>query len=96
MFRAMSRDENIYKDPEIFNPDRFVDPSVPALPAFGWGRRYVTRGIQVISVLFIPNDLLLLASVQEFTLQKPRCSLQLLLSSPHLLFQERKIQKGRR
>jgi cytochrome P450 len=37
--RAMSRDESIYKDPEIFNPDRFLDPNVPPLPGFGWGRR---------------------------------------------------------
>ncbi|CAE6436825.1 unnamed protein product [Rhizoctonia solani] len=36
---AMSRDEKIYPDPESFNPDRFLDPQVPPLPAFGWGRR---------------------------------------------------------
>ncbi|KDN34376.1 hypothetical protein RSAG8_12542, partial [Rhizoctonia solani AG-8 WAC10335] len=36
---AMSRDESIYKDPEAFNPDRFLDPNVPPLPGFGWGRR---------------------------------------------------------
>lgn len=36
---AMSRDERFYKDPERFNPDRFLDPSVPPLPAFGFGRR---------------------------------------------------------
>jgi hypothetical protein len=37
---AMSRDETIYESPEIFNPDRFTDPSVPPVPIFGWGRRY--------------------------------------------------------
>lgn len=36
---AMSRDESIYKNPEDFNPDRFLDPKVPPLPGFGWGRR---------------------------------------------------------
>ncbi|KAG8730614.1 hypothetical protein FRC11_006309 [Ceratobasidium sp. 423] len=36
---AMSRDESVYKDPELFNPDRFLDPNVPPLPIFGWGRR---------------------------------------------------------
>ncbi|KAB5588603.1 Cytochrome P450 family protein [Ceratobasidium theobromae] len=36
---AMSRDEQFYKNPEIFDPERFTDPSVPCLPAFGWGRR---------------------------------------------------------
>ncbi|KAF8667835.1 cytochrome p450 [Rhizoctonia solani] len=38
-FRAITRDENIYKDPEAFNPDRFQDLDVPHAPVFGWGRR---------------------------------------------------------
>ncbi|CAE7177464.1 unnamed protein product [Rhizoctonia solani] len=36
---AMTRDETIYKSPEVFNPDRFLDPSTPPAPTFGWGRR---------------------------------------------------------
>ncbi|KAJ1303937.1 hypothetical protein OPQ81_008348 [Rhizoctonia solani] len=36
---AMSRDENVYKSPDIFEPERFLDPSVPPVPGFGWGRR---------------------------------------------------------
>ncbi|CAE6403113.1 unnamed protein product [Rhizoctonia solani] len=34
---AMSRDERVYADPETFNPDRYLDGTVPVLPAFGWG-----------------------------------------------------------
>jgi Cytochrome P450 len=45
--RAMSHDENVYKDPENFIPERFltedgkVNPSVrnPMDAAFGFGRR---------------------------------------------------------
>ncbi|KAF8668099.1 cytochrome P450 [Rhizoctonia solani] len=36
---AMSRDENVYKDPEAFNPERFLNQETPYAPAFGWGRR---------------------------------------------------------
>ncbi|CUA72712.1 putative cytochrome P450 304a1 [Rhizoctonia solani] len=36
---AMTRDERTYENPEVFNPDRFLDPNVPRAPAFGWGRR---------------------------------------------------------
>ncbi|KAF8593409.1 cytochrome P450 [Ceratobasidium sp. AG-I] len=36
---AMTRDTAVYSNPEDFNPDRFLDPSVPPSPLFGWGRR---------------------------------------------------------
>ncbi|CAE6497796.1 unnamed protein product [Rhizoctonia solani] len=36
---SMGRDEKVYRDAEKFNPDRFLDPDVPPVPVFGWGRR---------------------------------------------------------
>ncbi|KDN33593.1 hypothetical protein RSAG8_13315, partial [Rhizoctonia solani AG-8 WAC10335] len=50
---AMSRDEKDYQGPERFNPDRFLDPKVSSLPAFGWGRS-ICPGIRFGEALFIP------------------------------------------
>ncbi|KAG8790020.1 hypothetical protein FRC12_012919 [Ceratobasidium sp. 428] len=36
---AINHDSAVYKDPETFNPDRFLDGSVPPPPIFGFGRR---------------------------------------------------------
>ncbi|KAF8745336.1 cytochrome P450, partial [Rhizoctonia solani] len=36
---AMNNDERIYPSPEEFDPDRFLDLSVPTPPTFGFGRR---------------------------------------------------------
>ncbi|QRV88293.1 cytochrome P450 family protein [Ceratobasidium sp. AG-Ba] len=36
---AMSRNQQVYPDPETFNPDRYSDPAIPPVPAFGFGRR---------------------------------------------------------
>ncbi|CUA75462.1 O-methylsterigmatocystin oxidoreductase [Rhizoctonia solani] len=36
---AMSNDESVYANPERFDPSRFLDPTTPEAPAFGFGRR---------------------------------------------------------
>ncbi|CAE6507306.1 unnamed protein product [Rhizoctonia solani] len=36
---AMSRDEAVYRDPDCFEPERFLDSNTSPLPGFGWGRR---------------------------------------------------------
>ncbi|KAG9088142.1 hypothetical protein FRC06_002218, partial [Ceratobasidium sp. 370] len=36
---AITRNETVYKDPETFDPDRYLDPEVPFPPTFGFGRR---------------------------------------------------------
>ncbi|QRV88350.1 cytochrome P450 family protein [Ceratobasidium sp. AG-Ba] len=38
-YRAITRDEEVYKAPENFDPDRYLDPRVPCPPTFGFGRR---------------------------------------------------------
>ncbi|KAG8755039.1 hypothetical protein FRC11_006280 [Ceratobasidium sp. 423] len=38
---AIVRDERVYQDADKFDPDRYLDPTVPPPQAFGWGQRDV-------------------------------------------------------
>ncbi|CAE7097490.1 unnamed protein product [Rhizoctonia solani] len=50
---AMSNDPSVYSEPDRFNPDRFLDPSVPDAPAFGFGRRICPGSHHAEAILFI-------------------------------------------
>ncbi|KAG9090509.1 hypothetical protein FRC06_001026 [Ceratobasidium sp. 370] len=50
---AITRNVKVYKDPETFNPDRFLDPAVPPSPTFGFGRRVCPGVHYARSALFI-------------------------------------------
>ncbi|QRV89943.1 cytochrome P450 family protein [Ceratobasidium sp. AG-Ba] len=50
---AMSRNSDVYHDPEMFEPDRFLNPSVPVPPTFGYGRRACPGIHYAESFLFI-------------------------------------------
>ncbi|KAJ1301791.1 hypothetical protein OPQ81_009020 [Rhizoctonia solani] len=50
---AISNNPDVYPDPDRFNPDRFLDPSVPDAPAFGYGRRICPGVFHAEATLFI-------------------------------------------
>ncbi|KEP46342.1 cytochrome P450 family protein [Rhizoctonia solani 123E] len=50
---AISNNPAVYPDPACFNPDRFLDPSVPDAPAFGYGRRICPGLFYSEATLFI-------------------------------------------
>ncbi|CAE6484285.1 unnamed protein product [Rhizoctonia solani] len=58
---AISRDERVYKDADIFDPDRFLDPMVPPPPTFGWGLR-ICPGIHFAKEIFFLEVAMMLAA----------------------------------
>ncbi|CAE6475243.1 unnamed protein product [Rhizoctonia solani] len=50
---AMSRDESLYKSPESFDPERFLNSDTPSTPAFGFGRRSCPGNHYAEASLFI-------------------------------------------
>ncbi|KAG8796150.1 hypothetical protein FRC12_003741 [Ceratobasidium sp. 428] len=65
---AISRDPDVYPDPETFNPDRFYNQDTPPAPGFGWGRRICPGQHIVEGTLFIAIASVLAA----FTISKAR------------------------
>ncbi|CAE6438831.1 unnamed protein product [Rhizoctonia solani] len=65
---AIGRDPRHYENPEVFNPDRYLDPDVPRAPAFGWGRRKCPGIHFAETSMFITTALLL--SVFTFSKRK--------------------------
>ncbi|KAG8688870.1 hypothetical protein FRC08_011226 [Ceratobasidium sp. 394] len=65
---AITRDPDVYPDPETFNPDRFYNQPTPPAPGFGWGRRicpgqYIAEGSLFIAVASV---------LAAFTISKAR------------------------
>ncbi|CAE6446769.1 unnamed protein product [Rhizoctonia solani] len=58
---AINQDGDQYKDPDTFNPDRFLDPSVPPPPIFGSGLR-ICPGRYFFQDLFFIQAVLILAT----------------------------------
>ncbi|KAJ1300670.1 hypothetical protein OPQ81_002318 [Rhizoctonia solani] len=65
---AIGRDPRHYQDPEIFNPDRYLNTDVPRPPVFGWGRRKCPGIHFAETTIFITTALLL--SVFTFSKRK--------------------------
>ncbi|KAG9074745.1 hypothetical protein FS749_013664 [Ceratobasidium sp. UAMH 11750] len=50
---AITRDESVYANPDTFDPDRFLDSSIPDAPGFGLGRRMCPGNSFAEASLFI-------------------------------------------
>ncbi|CAE6509195.1 unnamed protein product, partial [Rhizoctonia solani] len=59
---AMTLDERVYKDADKFDPDRFLDPSVPLPPVFGWGQR-ICPGKHFFTEIFFLEVVMILATM---------------------------------
>ncbi|KAH7320333.1 cytochrome P450 [Rhizoctonia solani] len=51
--RAINNNPDVYPEPDRFDPDRFLDPSVPGAPIFGFGRRICPGLHHAEAVIFI-------------------------------------------
>ncbi|CAE6467170.1 unnamed protein product [Rhizoctonia solani] len=65
---AIGRDPRYYENPEVFDPDRYLDPDIPRSPVFGWGRRKCPGIHFAETSVFITTALLL----SVFTFSKRR------------------------
>lgn len=58
---ATVRDERVYKNADKFDPDRYLDPTVPPPQAFGWGQR-LCPGQHFFKVIFFLEVAMILAT----------------------------------
>ncbi|KAF8594593.1 cytochrome P450 [Ceratobasidium sp. AG-I] len=87
---AICNDPAIYPNPEIFYPERFLDPSVPNAPVFGFGRRSCQGVHFAEATLFITMcTLLTVFNIQPIrdehgnaVLPEPRKEQNMLISCP--------------
>ncbi|CAE6467135.1 unnamed protein product [Rhizoctonia solani] len=57
------RDERVYQDADKFDPDRYLDPTVPPPQAFGWGLR-ICPGQNFFREIFFLEVVMILATLK--------------------------------